>query len=130
MTPPTPNVPRAEFEPDEITGVIKDPEALKAARAKRPTDERIGRLEAKHDDMDDKLDKLAEGVANINGKLDVVPRLVDLLSAATGAKLEIGKADAASKIEAAKDWRGLVTKVVLGILAIATTVFATMQVKG
>jgi hypothetical protein len=54
---------------DPVTGVLQGP-ALAAARSKRPTDERVGKLEAKHDKLDEKVDVIATQVSRMEGKLD------------------------------------------------------------
>jgi hypothetical protein len=54
-------------------------EDLERARAKRPTDKRIAHLEKKHDDLARVVGGLEKGVANIDGKLDVLPQLLELL---------------------------------------------------
>ncbi len=136
---PVAGVPRVEFAPEEITGVIKDAEALKAARAKRPTEERLGRLEDKHDALDGKLDKLVVDVALISGKLDVVPTLVGLLTkvvdgevagdqAKLTATLEINKAQSADQLKDNEVKRkfldGLATKALAGLAAIGAIIGA------
>jgi len=71
----------ADFD-EPVTGVISG-EELRAARAKRPTDERIGRLEDKHDSLAEKVSTVSETVARIDGKLDTA--LAHLVRAATEA---------------------------------------------
>jgi hypothetical protein len=69
-------VPVPEF--GDITGQYEGVD-LARARAKRPTEDRLGRLETKHDDLAKVVGALEKGVANIDGKLDVLPQLLELL---------------------------------------------------
>jgi len=56
---------------DDYTGRLElGSEELRQARAKRPTDERIGRLEDKHDALSADVTKVREGVGRIEGRLD------------------------------------------------------------
>lgn len=61
--------------PDEITGQYEG-EELAAARARRPTAERVARLEVKHDALAGVVSDTREEVAKMSGKLDVLPDLV------------------------------------------------------
>jgi hypothetical protein len=65
---PTP-VPIEVF--DEITGVHEG-EALRVARSKRTTDERISRLEDKHDALSAAVSDVRVSVGEMSGKLDTV----------------------------------------------------------
>lgn len=53
----------------EITGKY-DGDELVQMRGKRATEERIERLEAKHDTVDSKVDEIGQRVARMEGKLD------------------------------------------------------------
>jgi hypothetical protein len=69
-------VPVSEF--GDITGQYEGAD-LARARARRPTDARIERLEKKHDELALAVVGLGKGMANIEGKLDVLPRLLSLI---------------------------------------------------
>jgi hypothetical protein len=58
-----------DFVPDEVTGQYEG-EDLARMRAKRPTDKRIEKLEAKHDSLDGKVDDIGNRMARMEGKLD------------------------------------------------------------
>lgn len=60
-----------EFVKEEITGVYEGDE-LKAIRARRSTDERIGRLEDKHDKLVESVTDVRVCVGEMNGKMDTV----------------------------------------------------------
>jgi hypothetical protein len=60
-----------EFIPEEVTGVYEG-EELARFRSRRPTDERIGRVEVKLDRGDERLGALEQTVAKMDGKLDTV----------------------------------------------------------
>lgn len=102
-----------EFEVEEFTGRYEG-EELAAMRKKRPTDERIGRLEEKHDSLTTTVNNLRVDVASIDGKLDVLPELVSLLKGKTTAEA------AARADEHATKRLGMTnrTKIVLGILGV------------
>jgi hypothetical protein len=70
---PSPGVPA--FIDEEITSQYAG-EELRALRRKRPTDERIARLEDKHDKLDGKVDGIAERAARMEGKLDTALSLI------------------------------------------------------
>ncbi len=120
-SPPIP-IPIA-VEMDEVTGKYEGDE-LKSMRARRPTDERITRLEEKHDKLeskvdkldgkvdqvDDKVDKMAVSVAGMEGQFKVIPRLVDSMEKAIEsmnerehvkftATVDVDKAKQLSKVE-------------------------------
>lgn len=111
---------------DDYTGRLEGPE-LAAARAKRPTNERVGHLEGKHDalvktveHLGDKHQELAVVVANQDGKLDAI-----LAHSEESAKeRDRRRAHEAQQAEAERRWRaaGKVAAAVLG--AIATAVMA------
>jgi hypothetical protein len=63
---PSPGVPA--FVDDDLTGQYAG-EDLAQRRAKRPTDERIKRLEDKHDKLDDKVDDIHGDVREMRGEL-------------------------------------------------------------
>ncbi len=129
---------------EPITGNYTGPE-LEAMRKKRPTDQRIGRLETKADNLEIKVDALTTAVANIDGKLEVVPRLVSLLETVVGSKvagdnakltatLEIGKATATDQLEENKErrarWSKTWTQILAGAGIAATAVLAAIQARG
>lgn len=63
---------------DEITGVVEG-EDLRRERAKRPSDERIERLEEKHDRLERAVTETRVIVGELNGKLEVLPQLVSMV---------------------------------------------------
>jgi hypothetical protein len=73
-----------EFRSEEVTGQYEG-EELAQARAKRPTDERIARLEQKHDSLDGMVNDMRVELGNVSGKLDVLPDLVDLIRGKSAA---------------------------------------------
>lgn len=94
---------------DDITGKYEG-EELKAQRAKRGTDDRIARLEAKHDGLDAKVDRIEISVATINGKMDMIPALITNLTDELKVRreddrikltttLDVGKHDAIQRID-------------------------------
>jgi hypothetical protein len=96
------------FEED-ITGKYQGAD-LDTARARRPTDERISRLEKKHDSLDDKVDRIDVAVATIAGKMDVIPDLIgtlrdelkssrDIERVRTTTEFDIVKHEATSRID-------------------------------
>ena len=58
-----------EFIAEDVTGQYQG-EELARFRARRPTDERIGRLEAKHDKLVETVGAVDKTVANMAGKLE------------------------------------------------------------
>lgn len=70
---PSPGVPA--FVAEEATGVVQG-EALKDIRRKRPTDERIERLENKHDAVDTKVDAIGERVARMEGTVNAIASVI------------------------------------------------------
>jgi hypothetical protein len=54
---------------DEVTGKCEGDD-LARLRGKRPTDERVSRLETKHDKLDDKVDAIDSKMSRMEGKLD------------------------------------------------------------
>ncbi len=94
---------------DDITG-HHEGEDLAMARARRPTPERIARLEAKHDSLDEKVDRIDVAVAGIAGQMQIIPDLIGSLRDELKAKreddhvvlttkLDIGKHEAKTRID-------------------------------
>ena len=133
--------------PDEITGKHEG-EELKMYRSKRPTEERIERLEDKHDALDAKHDTLASSVHKIDtnisemrGEMKILPRLVDALEdAAKGtrerehvtltAKVDVDRAQALDPIRAKEARRGWITAGIAIISTIAAGTLAIVQARG
>lgn len=144
---------------DEITGNLAGDD-LKRERAKRPTDERIGRLEDKHDalvvkvgEVSDKVSDTRESVAKVHGKLEaqdvVMDQMLSLVKRqaehafdrekitltvdkeAALAKIEVGKETELDKIKARRDRRRLIFKViVVAAAATAALVEAAHRIGG
>ena len=106
---PEPEAATPVFVPEEVTGNYEGDE-LKKMRARRPTDERLTRLEDKHDVLDAKVDGIAVDVAGMKGQFTVIPRLVDTMEKAIEhlqqrdhvrftASVDVDKAKELSKVE-------------------------------
>jgi predicted transcriptional regulator len=67
-----------EFVAEEVTGQYQG-EELAQMRARRPTDQRIARVEEKFDALESTVSDMRVEVGKIDGKLDVLPRLLSLL---------------------------------------------------
>ena len=122
----------AEFASEEITGRLQG-EELMEARAHRPTDERIGRLEQKHDQLAQEVGGVRVEVAKMSGKLEVLPQLVDAVKEVgkhanerehirLTAQVDIDKANAKDVIDGRRSRRLLIAKVVLAVLGVVTSV--------
>ena len=69
-------------------------EALRSARASRPTNQRLELLETKHDALDEKVDGMALVLAKIDGKMDILPsRIDDAVKSARDAANEVRARD-------------------------------------
>jgi len=130
-------VPEVRFPEEEITGRLQG-EELAQARERRPTDERIGRLEQKHDQLANEVGGVRVAVATMAGKLEVLPELVkvvkdvaeraadrehvrftaqvDIDKAQAEAQVNISKAQAEDVIDARRVRRRAIAKVVAGML--------------
>lgn len=75
------NVPE-EVRHDDVTGQVEG-EALREARAKRTTGERLERLEEKHDGLVKDVTETRVDVGLIKGQLSVLPELVGLIKGIT-----------------------------------------------
>lgn len=109
--------------PDEVTGNYEGDE-LRAIRSRRSTDERIGRLEDKHDELRAVVGETREDVSAMRGEMKALPRLVDLIEKmASGAHVALTaqvKVDAAEKLDAIderKQWRKRWTSIVGGLFS-------------
>jgi hypothetical protein len=108
---PAQGVPAVVF--DDVTGRYEGAD-LASMRARRPTPERISRLEKKQDDDRSELKALAMTVADlrvdvagIDGKLDVLPRLLSLIEGANTAEHETKRLGMATR-----------TKIILAIVGV------------
>jgi outer membrane murein-binding lipoprotein Lpp len=119
-------VPEVRFPEEEITGKLQG-EELAQARERRPTDERIGRLEQKHDQLASEVGGVRVAVATMAGKLEVLPELVKVVKDSAEraadrehvrftAQVDIDKAQAEDVIDARRVRRRAVAKVVAGML--------------
>lgn len=113
---------------DAVTGVLAGP-ALSEARAKRPTNERLERLELDKDKTHERLGKIEVAVANIDGKMAILPQLVSALQDNTRAmqdrekitltaSVELDKAERLDGIDARKQRRRFAYKVGTACLGI------------
>lgn len=116
-------IPEERFD-DPVTGNYEG-EELRAMREKRPPADRISRLEEKHDELVKEVTETRLEVAAMSGKLEVLPRLVDLVEKAADAqhltftaKVEVDKAEKLDAIDARKAKRQLIAKVA-GLAAVA-----------
>ena len=80
-----------EFIAEDVTGQYQG-EELARFRARRPTDERIGRLEAKHDKLVETVGAVDKTVANMAGKLETFLETIaaDRLAAHQTERVRIG----------------------------------------
>lgn len=125
--------------PEEVTGNYEG-EALRAIRARRPTDQRIGRVEEKQDKFEEKQDKLEmvvsdlrEDVGKMSGKLDILPELVSVLRNASErssqretitltAQVDVDKAQKLDVLDARKMRRALIAKVIAAVVGAVVSV--------
>ncbi len=127
--------PPVEYVQDEVTGNHVG-EDLRIARARRSTDERIGRLEDKHDVLAAVVGDVREAVGTMSGQLEVLPRLIDIIERSASraeqrehvtftAQVDVDKAGRLATIgdtaDAAKLRRSLIAKAVAGVIAIGTS---------
>lgn len=111
-----------EFPADEdITGKHEG-EELAQMRSRRPTIARVERLEVKQDEDRERFAKLEIAVASIDGKLAVLPRVLDLLEGKQTA------AAAAHATEHETKRRGMDgrTKVLIALLGVITTALVAL----
>lgn len=135
---------------DEATGSYEG-EALAQIRARRPTDERIGRLERKHDQLAGDVSDIKATVGEIRGEMKVWPKLIEQLKdtvskslerdhvtfkaqvdvdrAAATADVEVAKAKALDPIEARKAKREWITKALAIIGTLASAVLLALQAR-
>lgn len=115
---------------EEITGRFEG-EELELARARRPTEERIARLEQKHDSLDEKVDRIDVAVAGIAGQMEIVPALIESLRDELKASrenehvvlkqtLDIGKHEATARIDTQMLATKAKWKIIAGIFSTAT----------
>jgi hypothetical protein len=118
-----------------ITGVHSG-EELARARAARPTDQRIGRLEEKHDRLDRIVGDIRADVSETKGKVSLLPKLIDESLRAVNdmrarehvtftAQVDVDRAKTVATIEDAADAtrarRERVTKIVGGVIALLSS---------
>lgn len=132
--------------PDEITGRYEGDE-LEMYRSKRGTDERITRLESKHDKLTEahqelvkSVGKVAQGVSEMRGEMKVLPRLVDALEKAAErranddhvtltARVDVERARAMEPVEAAKARRQWITNLIAILATVAAGIMAILQAR-
>jgi hypothetical protein len=139
---------------EEITGTYEG-EALRAARARRSTIERIARIEDKSDmhaqaleeikaqqaRHDDKLSKIVVDVADMGGQFKVIPRLVEAMEKATDglqqrehvtftAKVDVDKAQALGEVKIRQTKWQLAVKIVAVVGTIGTLISTAIAARG
>lgn len=95
-----------DFVIEESSQAYDDPDARKAFRAKRQTNERISRLEEKHDELSAVVGDMRATLGRVDGKLDILPQLVSTL-----------QADKQDALDDRKHKRERLTKIVGGIFS-------------
>lgn len=140
--------------PEDITGQYEG-EERKMYRNKRPTDERVERLEDKHDKLDDKIDKLEDShselvttvnrvdssLAELRGEMKVLPRLVTALEKAAETrathetmtlttKLDVDRQQALEPIKAKEARRGWITTGIAIVASVVAAILAIMKARG
>jgi hypothetical protein len=80
-------IPEAFEGPETVTGNYEG-ETLREFRRQRPTGERLDRLEVKHDSLDAVVTETRVAVGRIEGKLEVLPKLVSIIETAAQARNE------------------------------------------
>lgn len=99
-----------DFIAEESSQAYSDPDERRRFRADKKPEDRIGRLEEKHDDLDEKVDAIYGDVREMRGELKVLPELVDLIKGKTSNEHETTRLAMTSR-----------TKVILAIVALAST---------
>jgi hypothetical protein len=118
--------PAVEFVCDDVTGQYEG-EELQRMRAQRKPDDRIGRLEEKHDSLVKVVTETRVEVAKISGQLEVLPKLVDAINQSVQrtaqrdhvtftAKVDVDKAQALDVIDARKAKRDTYLKIAAALL--------------
>lgn len=122
---------------EEITGQYQG-EELAIARTRRPTDQRIARLEVKHDELvksiSDLKDHVGTSIADLRGQvgeltgqlkelpnsLDLIEKMVERMTkredTAFHAQIDIGTAKAQDEIDSRRIWRRAFAKIAVGTL--------------
>lgn len=109
-------VPDEFAEADQPATGVHEGEDLRRIRAQRPTPYRLERLEDKHDETRRDVADLRESVGRIEGKLDVLPQLVEAVQKSADranqreqvtftASVEVDKAKKLDDIKAVDDVR-------------------------
>lgn len=107
---PTPPAGTPVFVEEECTGQV-DGDELAARRAKRSTDDRIARLEVKHD-------SIQKSVSRMEGKLDTA---LDFIRIKTG---EDGKT---ARVKISTNGKVMIAIVTAAIMAISTVLVAVLR---
>jgi hypothetical protein len=128
------------FIEEELTGQYEGEELAEMRATRRPMPTRISRLEQKHDDLAKSVGETREIVAEMSGKLDVLPSLVDAVKgmaerASTRehvtftAQVDVDKARQLDSIDASKGKRDLYLKVA-GVLLTGGLLGKLLQMAG
>lgn len=111
---------------DDATGKY-DGDELREIRNRRPVPDRITRLEEKHDALVKEVSDTRREVANMAGKLEVLPELVRVVrdtaertaqreDVAHAARVDVDKAKQLDALDAAKAKRWLYAKIAAALL--------------
>lgn len=100
--------------PHEVTGQYEG-EELEQARARRPTDVRLSRLERKGDELAGAVNKLSREVGEVVGQLKELPRHIETIS--NFAERTAAREDATFRdgLDAKKTQRKVIAKIVGGL---------------
>jgi hypothetical protein len=113
LAPPR-GVPVEDFESEDLTGQIEAGPELEAARARRPTPQRLSLLERKHDSLHKTLHETREEVADIRGDQKAQGVLLSELHDDMKARRE-------DQADAKKHTRERITKAIGGVFALLTS---------
>ena len=138
---PVQGVPLTEFaeQSQPVTGVY-DGDDLRRARASRPTAARLERLEDKHDETRRDVADLRAVVGRIEGKLDVLPQLVEAVQASAEranqreqvtftASVEVDKAQKLGGISAKLLDKEMPIRLFAAVSSIAAVVLAIVEAR-
>jgi hypothetical protein len=121
---------------DDLTGKYEGKD-LALARAKRPTEERIGRLEKKQDEDRADLKSLVAVVTNmrvdfagVRGELKVLPELVELIKNKNASEHELIRNKNASEHETKRHGMTTRSKVIIAIASAVGTGIAALIAAG
>lgn len=122
---------------EEITENHPIGEERQQLRRQRTPDDRIDRMEVKHDKLNEKVDMINSKVDVMVGKLDVLPKLVDAVKDASDraaereqvtftAQVDIHKEHEITKIKDEASLKDFRRKLILKVAGITATVFSVL----